>query len=990
MNKFKQTLFSYFGGVLAMVFLIVSACASADTTTSQETADNTQMNEAPAEQEANRLHVLFLGDGGHHNPSGRVEQLIPYFAERGIQLTYTERQADLNPATLGKYDVFMMYGNRSGLEKDQELALVNYVNNGGGVVAIHSASASFNDSDAFVNLVGGAFKAHAGGTFSVEHVRPNHPVKQGVPRFESWDETYVHSRLNSDIEVLSVRVEGDHREPWTWVREQGDGRVFYTAWGHDNRTWSNDGFKKLIENGTRWVAGDWALDADFSLPELTYSDGLIPYYPAGEPWSTTGDPITEVQDPLSPEESLQHIYHDPGFRVELFASEPDVINPIDMTWDEKGRLWVVETVDYPNDFAPDRIGNDRIKVLEDTNGDGRADNVTVFAEGLNIPTSLTLWNGGVIVAHAPDYIYLKDTTGDGKADHREVLFTGWGTFDTHAGPSNLHYGFDNQIWGAVGYSAFEGEVGGENVRFSSGFYRFTPDGSRLEQMARTSNNTWGFGFNEEGIVFGSTANNDIPVYHAVPHRFYSGLRGVNNSPVNRRIAEDNSIYPITDNVRQVDQWGRYTAAAGAHIYGARNFPKEYWNRIAFIAEPTGHLLGRFILEPDGSSYTADNTRNMLASRDAWFSPIQSKVGPDGALWVIDWYNLIIQHNPTPGGWERGEGNAYINEHRDTEHARIYRVVYEGEEDQYQAFDLDGATPTELVRALTHSNMFWRLTAQRLLVERGETDVLPALYELVRNEDVDEIGLNPGALHALWTMHGLGALDGSNRQAVDVAYGAMHHTVPSVQRAALMTIPRNRESLDKLISGGFLPTPMPSDYPGYALPAISHMPSHSQVRLAALLAVAEMPSSERAGIGIAELFTVPQIVNDRWIRDAVTAAGAQHAESFLQNALDKRLPGNVDSTRIENVQYVVERVARHYALGNPSGSQVSDMLLKLENAHETIGEALISGFASADSPSFNSNQRTELGRLRGLLQDSLKEHLDELADEWETADLFGSR
>ncbi|MEX0639173.1 MAG: hypothetical protein WD094_01830, partial [Balneolaceae bacterium] len=135
MNKFKQTLFSYFGGVLAMVFLIVSACASADTTTSQETADNTQMNEAPAEQEANRLHVLFLGDGGHHNPSGRVEQLIPYFAERGIQLTYTERQADLNPATLGKYDVFMMYGNRSGLEKDQELALVNYVNNGGGVVA---------------------------------------------------------------------------------------------------------------------------------------------------------------------------------------------------------------------------------------------------------------------------------------------------------------------------------------------------------------------------------------------------------------------------------------------------------------------------------------------------------------------------------------------------------------------------------------------------------------------------------------------------------------------------------------------------------------------------------------------------------------------------------------------------------------------------------------------------------------------------------------
>ena len=150
---------------------------------------------------------------------------------------------------------------------------------------------------------------------------------------------------------------------------------------------------------------------------------------------------------------MQHIQVPPDFELQLFAAEPDIVKPIAMAWDERGRLWIAETVDYPNEVREGEPGRDRIKILEDTDRDGRADKFTVFAEGLNIPTSLTFANGGVIVAQAPHFLFLKDTDGDDKADERQVILSGWGTRDTHAGPSNLRYGFDNHIWGAAATNA---------------------------------------------------------------------------------------------------------------------------------------------------------------------------------------------------------------------------------------------------------------------------------------------------------------------------------------------------------------------------------------------------------------------------------------------------------------------------------------------------------------------------------------------------------
>ena len=986
MNKSNITI------IAGMFFILLAACVpqqAADSTTAEGTVvDNTAEITDP-----NRLNILFLGDDGHHQPAERLLQIIPWFAEQGIYFHYTDRQEDLNLKTLRKFDAFMFYGNRNGLTQEQESALLTYVHEGGAFVAIHTASASFNDSDAFVNLLGGAFKAHGDGTFSVEHVEGDHPVKQGVPNFESWDETYVHMKHNPDKTVLSVRVEGDHREPWTWVRKHGNGRVFYTAWGHDERTWGADGFKILLDRGIRWAVGDWALETDFSPPALTFGEGELPYYPPGEPWGTIGDPITEIQNPLTPEESREHIVVDPDFRVELFASEDVVINPIDMTWDEEGRLWVTETVDYPNKFTEGREGNDRIKILEDTNGDGKADKVTVFAEGLNIPTSLVLTNGGVLISQAPDFIFLKDTTGDDKADHREVIISGWGTFDTHAGPSNLHYGFDNQIWGVLGYSAFEGTVGGVDHQFSSGIYRFKPDGSSLEYISNTTNNTWGLGFNEEGVVFASTANRDVPVHSVIPNRFYSNIRGMGQNPRLPMIADDNRLYPLMEEIRQVDQHGRYTSASGFHIYGARDFPKEYWNTRAFISDPTGHLMGEFIIERDGSTYSAKNVWNMMVSLDEWFSPIQAKVGPDGALWVLDWYNLVIQHNPTPNGYETGEGNAYINELRDQDHARIYRVVYKNSDHQ-QTLNLKDATPEELVDALANDNMFWRLTAQRLLVERGQQDVVTQLIPLVENQEIDELGLNPGALHAIWTLHGLGALDGSRQEALSAVAGALNHPASSVRRSALMTIPRTDEMLYHILTSDFLPVPEAPGDMWYTMPTNTMMSSDPQVRLAALLAVAEMPAHEKAGKAAAEMIVMEENANDRWLRDAITAAGANNDQSFLAHVLTLELPESADSTFKENVKTGIQRVARHFALGEDASERVEELLLILENSDETIGAGFIDGLAQGwpedSEPVLSTESRSQFGSLRDSMPQAWYESLDELAEKFGVPNLFGRR
>ncbi len=890
-----------------------------------------------------QLKVLFLGDNGHHRPHDRFVQLQPVLAKRGIELTYTDRVSDLNAKTLAAYDALAIYANTETISPEQEQALLDYVASGKGFVPLHCASYCFLNSPKYVALVGAQFQRHGTGVFRTNIQRPDDPLMKGYRGFESWDETYVHTKHNeADRTVLETRTEGDREEPWTWVRTHGKGRVFYTAWGHDARTWSNPGFQNLVERGIRWAVGQdpGAVPAFVDRPEMTakrqdvkpfeYVDANIPFYPPSRQWGTIGEPIRKMQVPLDPAESLKHLVTPVGFEPRLFAAEPEIGKPLCMAWDERGRLWLAETVDYPNELQSAGSGRDRIRICEDTDGDGRADKFTVFADKLSIPTSLTFARGGVIVHQAPVTLFLKDTDGDDVADERQVLLSGWGTRDTHAGPSNLHWGIDNWIYGIVGYSGFRGTVGGESHSFSSGFYRFRTDGSKLEFLRSTNNNSWGVGISEEGILFGSTANGNPSEYLPIPNRYYEAVRGWSSSVLNG-IAESNKFEPITENVRQVDHHGGFTAASGHALYTARAYPAEYWNKTAFVTEPTGHLIATFVIRPDGAGFRAKNSWNLVASDDEWTSPIAAEIGPDGNVWFIDWYNFIVQHNPTPAGFKTGKGAAYETDARDKKHGRIYRLVWNGDgakrpadgksdrNGESQTTSLKEAAPAQLVAALKGDNMFWRLHAQRLLVERNNTDVVSALLELLANPAIDEIGLNTAAIHALWTLHGLGALDGKNQAAMAAAAKACAHRSAGVRRAAIQVLPLDNPTNRSLVEARLDPQEDP------------------QVRLAALLALADASPAAGTGARVLDALVQNAQVNDRWIADAATAAAARNALPLLVEAARRNQPQLAAPAVLARIAIVAEHYAR-----NANAEKLPDLLTALGRALPAVAETIVAG------------------------------------------------
>ncbi|MGB2714839.1 MAG: PVC-type heme-binding CxxCH protein [Vicinamibacterales bacterium] len=471
--------------------------------------------------------------------------------------------------------------------------------------------------------------------------------------------------------------------------------------------------------------------------------------------------------PLSPEQALASFELEPDYRIEIAAAEPLIKDPVAMTFDERGRLYVVENRGYPGPLegisTTEALGV--IALLEDKNGDGRYDTRSDFASGLTYPNGIMPWNGGVFVTCAPDILYLKDTTGDGVADERRVVLTGFETTKTpQIRVSHPTLGIDNWVYLTSGLNS--GRVNAPDhaarapVTFTASDSRFNPFTFEFELTGGRSQ--YGLTFDDYGRRF--TCANRNPVWHVVlesrhlkrnPHLAFSEtvqeVSTVGGQATVWPISADMTTASFMPSLLGAPHVGTFTAASGVHVHRGDALPQEHQNSI-FICESAQNLVQRQVLSPNGVTFTsrpARSGREFLASRDNWFRPVFAANGPDGALYIVDMYRKTIDHPQ----YVPEASRALLDFEAGRERGRIYRIVAKNWEASRTRIELDRRNVPELVRTLEHPNAWWRETAQRLLLERRNRDALPELRKLSHGSPRDV-----ARLHALWTLEGLGALE----------------------------------------------------------------------------------------------------------------------------------------------------------------------------------------------------------------------------------------
>jgi putative membrane-bound dehydrogenase-like protein len=481
---------------------------------------------------------------------------------------------------------------------------------------------------------------------------------------------------------------------------------------------------------------------------------------------------------MSPEQSRQAIHVPKGLKVELVAAEPLVVSPVAIDFAPDGKLWVAEMLDYPAGLKGDYQPGGRVRLLEDTNGDGKYDKSTVFLDKVHFPNGITAWKKGVLICAAPDIIYAEDTNGDGKADVREVVFTGFDSRNWQARVNSLSYGLDNWVHGANGL------IGGTIrcpvrpdlvVTLGIRDFRMDPDKHLFEletgggtQQGRTRDD-WGNYF--------SNQNSELLLNAPLADRYVGRNPYVAPpEPIVLVPKEDpDHLYPASRTLRRFnhpESANRVTSACSPVIYRDDLLGPEYHDN-AFMCEPVHNLVTRRILKPLGATFAGvrapgEQKSEFLASADNWFRPVDLKNGPDGALWVVDMYRMIIEHPK----WITADRLARINVRAGDTMGRIYRVVPE-DRPARPILRLTGKTTPELVAALDSPGGWQRDTVQFMLVERGDQNAVAPLIKMAADCPQPET-----RLQALCTLEGLKALTPT------ILSQALRDSHPGVRRNAV--------------------------------------------------------------------------------------------------------------------------------------------------------------------------------------------------------------
>jgi len=407
--------------------------------------------------------------------------------------------------------------------------------------------------------------------------------------------------------------------------------------------------------------------------------------------------LKDIPSP-DPESERQALVVAEGFQINLFASDPQVTKPIQMNFDAAGRLWVACSELYPH-IAPGQEAHDRVVVLEDTDGDGRADHSTVFAEGLLIPTGIEPGDGGAYVGNSTELLHLKDTDGDGRADQRRVVLSGFGTEDTHHILHTLRWGYDGQLYfnqSIYIHSHVETPWGVRRLG-GSGTWMFRPESMRLEVFTRGLCNPWGHHYDQWGQSFGTDGAGGEGINYLFPGSVMFTAPGA------KRIVQ--GLNPGSPK------------HCGLEVLSGRHLPDD-WQENLITNDFRAHRVCRFVLSENGSGYSSLEQPELVKSTHVGFRPVDVKMGPDGAIYIADWYNPIIQH---------GEVD-FRDDRRDHAHGRIWRITAKGRPTLPRP-RLVGAPTAELLEQLKAPEAWTRHFAKRVLKERGP-EVLPPLREWI--------------------------------------------------------------------------------------------------------------------------------------------------------------------------------------------------------------------------------------------------------------------
>ena len=454
-------------------------------------------------------------------------------------------------------------------------------------------------------------------------------------------------------------------------------------------------------------------------------------------------------DPRDPETAAKMMTVPEGFTVEVVAAEPDIVNPVAMAIDEKGRFWITESLEYPR--REPGVGKDRVKVCEDTDGDGKMDKFTVFLDGLNIPSGIAVGHGGVWIANSPDILVVPDADRDGKPDGpAEVVVTGFGRTDTHELPNSLTWGPDGWLYGLNGVfnysnvtyppespwlknvagtlrvpSAGKNDQGdkanpgdaGDGTRsvpatlpptefkFTCAMFRIHPRTREFQVFCEGTSNPWGIAFNDEGEAFVSACVIDH-LWHLVETGYYHRQGG--------------PYPPFTWKIESIVKHKHQKAAyCGIHYFDSDAYPEQYRGKL-YMGNIHGGCINVDRIERDGSTYKGFGEDDFLTANDAWFMPVVQKTGPDGCLYILDWYDRYHCYqdaNRDPAGIDRLKG-------------RLYRVRYKDSPRTPKGFDLAKETDEQLIERLGANNDFIRWTATRLLQERGTANFTPQFFKKI--------------------------------------------------------------------------------------------------------------------------------------------------------------------------------------------------------------------------------------------------------------------